>query len=109
MFRLMTLAMAVAVLAACATPYGEQGLLGGFNAIELRPDVWRVKFQGNGVTTRETAQTFWLNRCAELTLEKGYNAFEILSDMQFVMRRPSNESDPAMPRNRILAAGRATV
>lgn len=108
MFRVIALAMAAAVLAACATPYGEQGLLGGFSAIELQPDVWRVKFQGNGYTTRETAQTYWLNRCAELTLEKGYGTFEILSDMQFVMRQPDEER-PTAPGNRLLPASRVTI
>jgi hypothetical protein len=109
MFRVLALAMAAAVLAACATPYGEQGLLGGFSAIELRPDVWRVKFQGNGYTTRETAQTYWLNRCAELTLEKGYPAFEVLSDMQFVMGRPVDDDGVAPPHSRLIPGSRITV
>jgi len=109
MLRVIAFVMAAAMLTACATPYAERGLLGGFSAIELRPDVWRVRFSGNGYTTRETAQTFWLNRCAELTLEKGYTAFEILSDMQFVMRYPSSEDEPTLPRSRILGANRMTI
>lgn len=81
---------AVAVgLASCATPYAEQGLLGGFDVKELRPDVYRVSFQGNGYTSRESVQAYWLYRCAELALEKGFAGFEILSDMQFVMQRPA--------------------
>jgi hypothetical protein len=109
MFRVIAFVMAAAVLTACATPYAERGLLGGFSAIELKPDVWRVRFQGNGYTSRETAQTFWLNRCAELTLEKGYTAFEILSDMQFVLRHPLGEDELTLPRNRILGANRITI
>jgi hypothetical protein len=109
MFRVVALVIAAAFLATCATPYGEQGLLGGFSAIELRADVWRVKFQGNGYTTRETAQTYWLNRCAELTLEKGYNAFEILSDMQFVLRRPPGLAERTAPRDTILPASRMSI
>src|SRR5262249_23098684 len=42
---------------------------------------------GNGYTTRESVQVYWLYRCAELAIEKGFTGFEILSDMQFVMRR----------------------
>ena len=81
---------AVAVgLASCATPYAQSGLTGGFDVKELRPDVYRVSFQGNGYTTRETVQAYWLYRCAELAIEKGFTGFEILSDMPFVMRRPS--------------------
>lgn len=91
MFRVLILAAAAVCLASCATPYQQQGLLGGFEVQELRSDVYRISFQGNGYTTRESVQVYWLNRCAELALEKGFKGFEILSDMQFVMRRPSTD------------------
>jgi hypothetical protein len=96
MFRLLVLAATAVALASCATPYADQGLLGGFDVKELRPDVYRVKFQGNGYTTRESVQVYWLYRCTQLALEKGFAGFEILSDMQFVGRRPSID-DPAHP------------
>jgi hypothetical protein len=67
----MITAMALG-LASCATPYADQGLLGGADVKELRPDVYRVKFQGNGYTSRESVQVYWLYRCAELALEKGF-------------------------------------
>jgi hypothetical protein len=89
MLRLLMMAAVAVDLASCATPYAEQGLLGGFDVKELRRDVYRVSFQGNGYTSRESVQAYWLYRCAELALEKGFAGFEILSDMQFVMRRPS--------------------
>lgn len=88
MFRILMLAAVAVGLASCASPYAQQGLLGGFDVKELQPDVYRVRFQGNGYTTRESVQVYWLYRCAELALEKGFTGFEILSDMQFVMRRP---------------------
>ena len=96
MFRVLMLAAIAVSLSSCATPYTEQGLIGGFDVKELRPDVFRVSFQGNGFTTRESVQTYWLYRCAQLALEKGFTGFEILSDMQFAMRRPSTD-DPARP------------
>jgi len=84
-FTALSVALATAVLlASCATPYAPEGLTGGFDTQELRADVLRVRFDGNGYTSKETAQTYWLYRAAELTLEKGYAGFEILSDMQFV-------------------------
>ena len=89
MLRVLMIAAAAVGLASCATPYAEQGLLGGFDGRELRPDVYRVSFQGNGYTSRESVQAYWLYRCAELALEKGFAGFEILSDMQFVMQRPA--------------------
>ena len=88
MFRILLVAAVAVGLASCATPYAQSGLTGGFDVQELRPDVFRISFQGNGYTSRETVQVYWLYRCAQLALEKGFNGFEILSDMQFVMRRP---------------------
>jgi hypothetical protein len=96
MFRILLMAAVAIGLASCATPYAQQGLTGGFDVQELRPDVFRISFQGNGYTSRETVQVYWLYRCAQLALEKGFAGFEILSDMQFVMQRPPAE-DRARP------------
>lgn len=95
--RALMLAATAATLASCATPYQQAGLTGGAEVRELRPDVYRVTFQGNGYTTRETVQVYWLNRCAELALEKGFAGFEILSDVRFVMRHQPPE-DRVGPR-----------
>jgi hypothetical protein len=109
MLRMLMMATMAVILTSCATPYQEQSFTGGFSVKELRPDVVRVSFGGNGYTTRETVQVYWLNRCAELALEKGFAGFEILSDMQFVMTRPATDeqmgptsiSSGASPRTRI--------
>lgn len=104
MLRGLALIAAAVLLAACATGYQPSGLTGGFNTLELRPDVWRVSFGGNGFTSKETAQTYWLYRSAELALEKNYDGFEILSDMQFVMGAPPDDfGGRAGPRNAIAA------
>jgi hypothetical protein len=79
------------VVAGCATPYGTEGLTGGYSEKQLEPDTWRITFSGNGFTTRETAQTFWLYRSAELAIQNGYDGFQILSDMQFVSYDRDNE------------------
>lgn len=74
-----------ALLAGCATGYQKSTaftLTGGFKDKDLGKNVCRVSFSANGYTSRETAQCFWLYRCAELTLEKGFNGFEILSDIR---------------------------
>jgi hypothetical protein len=74
-----------AALAACSTPYQESGsglAGGGYESQRLDSAIWRVSFGGNGYTTRETAQTYWLYRCAELTLEQGFDGFEILSNVR---------------------------
>src|ERR1700730_10406328 len=91
-FTVLSVALAAAVLlASCAAPYAPEGLTGGCDNKELRADVLRVRFDGNGYTSKETAQTYWLYRAAELTLEKGYAGFEILSDMQFVRHLPVDD------------------
>jgi hypothetical protein len=93
MRRLLVLAAVAVTLAACATPYVQEGLTGGFDVKDLGQDVYRVRFGGNGYTSRETVQTYWLYRSAELALEKGFTGFEILSDISFVMRRPALDDD----------------
>lgn|SRR5579872_3770370 len=97
MFRWLMLAAAAITLVSCATPYQDYGLTGGAETKELRPDVFRVSFGGNGFTTRESVQVYWLKRCADLAIEKGFTGFEILSDMQFAMRLPSTK-DRVTPR-----------
>lgn len=87
-FRVSMLVAAAAILASCSTPYQQQSFTGGSDVKELRPDVFRVSFQGNGYTTRESVQVYWLYRSAQLAVEKGFAGFEVLSDIQFVMRRP---------------------
>jgi hypothetical protein len=96
MFRWLALA-AAACLAACATQNTEEGFIGGARVKELGQEVYRISFSGNGYTSRETVQTYWLYRSAGFALEKGYTGFEILSDISFVMRRPAPEEDAAMP------------
>jgi hypothetical protein len=67
------------VLSACATAYQSEGITGGYSDSQVAPDTWRVMYAGNGYTTAETVQTFWLYHAAELTLAKGYDGFRILS------------------------------
>ena len=98
-FRVSMLAAAAAVLVSCSTPYQQSSFTGGSDVKELRPDVYRVSFQGNGYTTRESVQVYWLYRSAQLAVEKGFAGFEILSDIHFVMGRP-----PADDRGTRLAA-----
>lgn len=71
-------------LAGCAqaTGYWQQSLLfadDGYKEREQAPGLWRVSYSANAYTTRETIQTYWLYRCSELTLAKGYDGFEITS------------------------------
>jgi hypothetical protein len=62
----------------CATTYQPSSLTGGYSEEQISPGVWHLYYGGNGYTTSETVQTFWLYRAAELTLAQGYDGFEIL-------------------------------
>ena len=75
-------------IAACSTPYQATFLSGGYSEKQLEADVWRVEFDGNGFTTQETVQTYWLYRSAQLTLDKGYDGFEIVSSTSLVLSEP---------------------
>ena len=81
-------AMAVAVatamaLAGCATSYGKMTLSGGYQDKQLEPGVWRVGFYGNGYTTGETVQTYWLYHAAQVALDQGYDGFETVKHLKF--------------------------
>jgi hypothetical protein len=79
----LCIAFLASSLIGCVTPYQSTGFTGGHSVKQLQSDIWRVHFSGNGNTTYETVQTYWLYRCAELTLEQGYDGFQILSDIRF--------------------------
>lgn len=68
----------MATLAACATSYQASGLTGGFEEIQLSPNVFQVRFQGNGYTQPERAADFALLRSAEVALENGFTHFAIV-------------------------------
>ena len=86
MSGLRLLAAAVVVgLSACATSYQPLSFSGGFRSKQIEGQVYRVTFSANGYSTAETAQTYWLYRCSELALEKQFEGFEILSNINLVM------------------------
>lgn len=62
-------------LVACATPYGPKGLMGGFEDKQLSDNAYEVRFNGNGKTSGDMVWNYWIYRCAELTLAKGYTTF----------------------------------
>src|SRR5258708_25849705 len=69
-------------LSACetATPYqplrhGTE-TSGGFTDQRLDQNHFRVTFQGNTLTSRETVESYLLYRAAEVTVSQGYDWFE---------------------------------
>jgi hypothetical protein len=87
MFRKSIALAAIAVslgVAACATPTPYQpnvrggSSAGGFSELRLEANRFRVNFQGNSLTSRETVEGYLLFRAAELTVQNGFDWFEIV-------------------------------
>lgn len=66
---------AVLALAACTTPYQPKGSMGGFTDRKLGPGHYSVEFSGNGNTSAALVANMYLYRCAELTVQDGYDVF----------------------------------
>jgi hypothetical protein len=88
------------LLAACetATPYQplqtSNAVSGGFTDQRLDADRFRVTFQGNSLTSRETVETYLLYRAAELTGTQGYDWFEMVDRHTDRDRRTYYDPDP---------------
>lgn len=65
------------LLAGCMTAYQPRGMTGGYEEQKLDEDMYRVSFYGNGNTPRAAVLKYFLYRCAELTLERGFQYFEL--------------------------------
>ena len=76
--------LAAVALSACATatpyqPVAQTGATrGGYAELRIEPNRFRVKFQGNSLTDRETVEGYLLYRAAELTVQNGYDWFSVV-------------------------------
>ena len=68
---------ALMLLAACATEYQPNGLMGGYSDELLTENTALISFQGNGYTSKIKTRRFALQRAAEFTVEQGYDYFFI--------------------------------
>src|SRR5215510_5409937 len=78
-----SLALATGLTAcATATPYQPnvpgQKTSGGYSELRLEPNRFRVNFQGNTLTSRETVEGYLLFRAAELTVQSGFDYFSMV-------------------------------
>jgi len=76
------------LLAGCMTAYQPRGATGGYVDEKLGEDTYRVSFYGNGNTHREAVLKYFLYRCAELTLQRGYQYFELFAAQKPVAEGP---------------------
>lgn len=96
---LATVAAAGLALASCSypTPYqpatGSSQYSPGYSDQQIEGDRYRVSFAGNTLTSRETVERYLLYRAAQLTLEKGYDHFVL------VTRDTEHQTDTYVDRN----------
>lgn len=96
----LTAALAALTLSACATstPYQPAtttgATRGGFSDLRLEANRFRVNFQGNSLTSRETVEGYLLFRAAELTVQNGYDWFAIVDRDTDKKTRTYVEPDP---------------
>lgn len=68
------------LIAGCAVNYSKHGFTGGYDETQLQEDIFKVTFRGNKYTSNQRIENFGLLRCAEVTLENGYNYFIIIKE-----------------------------
>lgn len=84
MKKLLFIISALALIAACATPYqraSRQTSNGYFDA-KLQEGMYEVFFNGNQNTSFSKAHDFALLRASEICLENNYSSFEITRQME---------------------------
>ena len=65
------------VVAGCATDYGKKGWRFGYADRRLDENTFLVSFDANASTPQSTLQSYVLLRCAEITVQAGYDYFVI--------------------------------
>ncbi len=71
----MSLLEAMLVVAGCATSYQPKSFTGGYQDFRIGPNVFRVRFEGNGYTSKERVTEFFYRRCAEVARANGFDYF----------------------------------
>lgn len=61
----------------CATPFQAKSFTGGYSDARIAKDTVLVSFKGNGFTPKERVQLYLLYRCAEVTVQDGFDYFVI--------------------------------
>lgn len=82
--NIVWIGLATASLTACATPYGPAGEFGGFQHggytdRRISDNTQIVYFEGNSANTCGQIRTYLIYRCAQVTLNSGYDYFIITS------------------------------
>ena len=80
MKRILSLAIVTLAISACSSPTPYQAgddELAGYRDQKLQEQRYRISFNGNGLTSRETVEIYLLYRAAELTLAQKMDYFVV--------------------------------
>jgi len=72
------------LLFSCSTPYQPKGILGGYSFIETEENIFRVEFKGNQHTIAKTVFNYLERKCAEITIENGFDYFIVYDDSSYI-------------------------
>lgn len=99
------------IFSACATTYGPRNSLGGYEEITVGENMVEVRYYGNQHTSANQTTQSLLYRCAELTLEWGFDSFVVLQDQSFSNETVNNPTIEKPFQTRVSMSGgvRTTV
>jgi len=78
--RRLFIGICLVLTAACATKYGDMGLLGGVEATQIDEVTLRILAKGNAYVDASTIREFVLLKAAEETIRLGYDMFLVMDE-----------------------------
>jgi len=82
--KFITIIVIGILICTCSTPYQPKGALGGYSSYQLSDNTYKVVFKGNQHTKAETVFDYLERRCAEITVENGFEYFIVFEDSSYV-------------------------
>lgn len=78
--------LSLLLLISCSTPYQPKGALGGYSSEKIGANTYMVEFKGNQHTSTLKTFEYLERRCAEITIENGYDYFIVYEDSSYVIK-----------------------
>jgi hypothetical protein len=77
-YRIVASLLLATMLASCASTYHKNApFIGGYGETKIDDSHYVVYYNGNNKNSKDHVADFWLYRCAQLTVEKGFTYFSI--------------------------------
>jgi hypothetical protein len=72
------------IIVNCSTHYQPKGIFGGYSSIKTDENIFRVEFKGNQHTKATKVFDYLERRCAEITVENGFDYFIVYQDSSYI-------------------------